>query len=569
MSHTFLSLNLSSNTLHCLLFEKEAGRYALLASATQAFSLEDAASLMPAFQEAMRTLETKCSVTLLDEEGKLAHEGHASIDGLSTVGFSFSGAKPVRVALMGISEAYSMASLRRLVSLFDAEVVLEVKLQDPHNQSRQLQALSEADIDMLVIAGGAEEGASRALRNAIENTRLLYHLMPKAIQPQIVYAGNPVLADYARLEIEAGDDFHLAANLRSADGKEDLSVAWRAMARAYQRVRLQQFPHLRVLQAQLKAPLIPAGFAIGRLARFIAALSKTEKAVLIADLSEETTQILLATKSELMAIRTPNSCDDALVQKTQYYCSQPVSLAEANEYLMNKKLYPDYFPVGITDFAIEQAWSRACLWRALSEMKAIYPRMQWEDGEGLKGPCDPIILGGSRFIENLQAHHALSLGLDGILPHGISTIALDDQALLRALGTLAEAEPLLVVQMLELDYLKNLGSVVSLASHDYEEHTLLDLEIVPADDQPRSYSTVGWRQLEKIETPTEDGLRVYLAPSAKTDIGMGMAGLGGWIKVPQSALGLVLDARGRPLTLPESGRARAESWRDWLWELGA
>lgn len=569
MSHTFLSLDLSSNELHSLLFEKEAGRYSFLGSVKQPFSIDDASGLMTAFREAMHTLESETGVTLLDEEDKLAHEGHATLEGLSAVGFSFSGAKPVRVALMGISEAYSMASLRRLVSLFDAEVVLEVRLQDPQNPSQQLQALSEADIDMLVIAGGSEEGASRALRTAIENTRLLYHLMPKAIQPQIVYAGNPVLADYARLEIEAGDDFHLAANLRSADGTEDLSVAWRAMLRAYQRVRLQHYPQLRELQAQLKAPIMPAGFATGRLARFIAALSETDKAVLIATLSDETTQLLLATKNELMAVRTNNACDDSLMKKTQYYCSQAVSLNKVGEYLMNKRLYPDYFAVGISDFAIEQAWSRACLWRALGEMKTIYPRLQWADDEGLKVPCDPIILTGSRFAENLQAHQALSVALDGILPHGISTIALDDQALLRALGTLAEAEPLLVVQMLELDYLQNLGSVVSTASSDYEEHTLLDMEIAHAEAQARSYSRVGWRQLEKIETVTKDGLRVYLAPSAKTDIGMGMVGLGGWIKVPQSALGLVLDARGRPLILPESDKARAESWRDWLWELGA
>ena len=569
MSHTLLSVNLSSNEVRSLLFEKEGGRYALLSTAKQSFSIDEASSLMPAFQESLRDMEAESGVSLLDAQGKLAHEGHADLAGVSAVGFSFSGAKPVRVALMGISEAFSMASLRRLVSLFDAEIVLEIKLQNPQNQSRQLQALSEAEFDMLVIAGGAQEGASRALRNAIENTRLLYHLMPKAIQPQIVYAGNPVLADYARLEIEAGDDFHLATTLRGEDGTEDLTVAWGAMLRAYQRVRLQQYPHLRELQSQLKAPILPAGFAVGRLARFIAALSETDKAVVIVDMSQDNTQILLANKQELMAKRITNTCDDQLIQKTQYYCSQPVSLAEVGEYLMNKRSYPGYFPVSINDFAIEQAWSRACLWHALNEMKAIYPRLQWEDGVGLKEPCDPILLSGVRFTQNLEAHQALSIALDSILPHGISTIALDNLSLLRALGTLAADEPLLVVQMLELDYLQNLGSVVSIDSSDYEEHTLLDLEIVHADDQGRSYAHVGWQQLEKIETTTDEGSRVYLAPSAKTDVGMGMPGLGGWIKVPQSVLGLVLDARGRPLTLPESGKARAESWRDWLWELGA
>ena len=566
--HYCLSVDISDTTIHSLLFEKQAGIYAFIGQIHQPFDLADPKALIPAFQASMRELETKCGVALLDKEGNLAHAGQSEQEGISAVGFSFSGGKPVNVGLIGISEAYSMSSLRRLVSLFDAEVILEINLQAPQSQSQQLQALSEANIDLLTIAGGSQEGASRALRGAIENTRLFYHLMPKSIQPQIVYAGNQILADYARIEIEAGDDFHLAPNLQNPAGIEDLSVAWKAMLRAYERVRLQQYPQLQDLQAQLKAPLLPASFAMGRLARFIARLSTTDKSVLLVDQSAAKTTLVLANKKQLMCVGKAHHVDEGSIQKTRDFCSQPLSINEVATYLHNKALFPEHLGLTISDFAIEQAWSRANVWQALGAMKAIYPTLQYDALAGFSEACDPIILSGSRFTEHLKAHQILSIALDSIMPHGISTIAVDENHILRAVGTLAESEPLLVVQMLELESFRNLASVVAIENLNYEDQVLLELEIETKDKENRSYYRVDRGQLRKIDTAGGDGVRVYLAPTRSSDVGMGMIGLGGWISVPQTEQGLVVDGRGRPLNLPDNAEARAKTWRDWLWGLG-
>ena len=112
------------------------------------------------------------------------------------------------------------------------------------------------------------------------------------------------------------------------------------MLSAYERVRLQQYPHLRELQAQLKTSLMPASFAMGRMARFIARLGTTDKAVLLADMSEQKTSLVLANKKDLMAISFANKVDDELVSKTQFYCSQNLPLGEAGDYLHNKSLFP-------------------------------------------------------------------------------------------------------------------------------------------------------------------------------------------------------------------------------------
>jgi len=40
------------------------------------------------------------------------------------------------------------------------------------------------------------------------------------------------------------------------------------------------------------------------------------------------------------------------------------------------------------------------------------------------------------------------------------------------------------------------------------------------------------------------------------------------VTVLESKVGVVVDARGRPLSLPVDETARAETLHNWLWELG-
>jgi len=58
------------------------------------------------------------------------------------------------------------------------------------------------------------------------------------------------------------------------------------------------------------------------------------------------------------------------------------------------------------------------------------------------------------------------------------------------------------------------------------------------------------------------------SPKQNTDIGLGAPGIGGQIKVTSGVLGVVIDARGRPIELPEDDKARVEKLQRWLRNLG-
>ena len=62
--------------------------------------------------------------------------------------------------------------------------------------------------------------------------------------------------------------------------------------------------------------------------------------------------------------------------------------------------------------------------------------------------------------------------------------------------------------------------------------------------------------------------RLELQPVQRFDVGMGGAGRSGKLGVHGGALGVVIDARGRPLNLPDQPARRYELFKKWLWALG-
>ena len=75
--------------------------------------------------------------------------------------------------------------------------------------------------------------------------------------------------------------------------------------------------------------------------------------------------------------------------------------------------------------------------------------------------------------------------------------------------------------------------------------------------------------LEVFPLPAGQSGRLYLHPFHHTDIGFGPGHAAeGGIPITGTALGLVIDARGRPLRLPGDAARRRDMAKKWLWTLG-
>jgi hypothetical protein len=567
MPKTYLSLDIGKSQTQAWLFAQRNGTWALQGSSSVPTAIEgDGTEFRKSIQTLLSQIEQPHEVRLLDDRGQITNlrrlEGAPAF-----IGLTLSAGKPIRTAVIGLSEAYSIAPLRRLVSLFNCEVVLEVNLQENLNATAQLERLLTSDIELYIIGGGANGGAQKALKAAIENLRLVYHLIPRAVRPQIVYCGNQELAEYAQNEIEAGIDMHLANNIQTYPGEEDPTLVWKAMLKAFERLRLQQIAGLAEIVSDLHTQVIPGDFSAGRMVRFLEQSSENGKGVLMLRVETDSVSVIAARDQKLSGISHRLQVDDAVLETARGLSSQLIDSNSFATYIYNRTLFLDYTPATLEDLSIEQAWARVRVREALNALQKLDPDFGYNPSLGLMRAYEPIILSGSE-MQRALPHQGLMIALDSVLPHGITTILQDEQQLLTALGSLAPIEPLLPVQVMDEEVFTNLATVVTVDTPAAEGQKVLHIEVDEGEQMPRLYHKIQMGDLKRIETLANSKTELYLAPEDESDVGMGIPGLGGWVGVTDSKVGVVIDARGRPLSLPVDENARAEALRNWLWELG-
>jgi hypothetical protein len=569
MTSSYLSIDISRTDTRAWIFENQSGSFELVAHAvTPTFSGLDH-SLTDVIDKVILELEEKAGLNLQSTAKRFYIETDRNIPGLRGVGLTMSIGKPIRVVLVGISEKYSLEPLRRLVRFYNTEIVLEICLQNEPNISLQLEKLTSTAFDLLILTGGVDGGPEKALRAVISNLRLLVQLRGSANRPQIVYAGNQSLADYTKMEIDAGDDLHIAGNIQPESGREDLSFASKALVKAISRLRLKEFPELQGLIEQPKVNFLPGEFARARMDHWLEQTQTNAKSVLQLHLEPDHAHAISIQHGTRMGFWQNNQVDEDTISAVLAQSDQSIERTTAAAYLANRELHPGFVPVTIEEMSLETAWMSVRIRRLLSEMATLYDDFRYDDRIGLMDDFEPILLSGASFERLPSARHTFMVAQDGILPHGITTFVGDDYQVITALGALAEFDPLLPVQIVDSDVFSGLATVINVDSPVAAGQKVLQLEVDEGYGEAREHYQVYQAELKRFETVPGNDLRAYLAPEPESDIGMGLRGLGGWVNARASNLGLVVDARGRPCFLPVDEKSRHEARRDWLWNLGA
>lgn len=566
---SYLSIDISSQRTQAWLFDDQSRSFELIARAvTPTYSAPDQ-GLIAVIDKVSQELKDKTGLNLLSTAKRFQIESDRNIPGLRGVGLTMSIGEPIRVVLVGISEKYSLEPLRRLARFYNTEIVLEICLQNEPNISAQLESLTNTAFDLLILAGGVDGGPERALRAVISNLRLLVQLRGAANRPQIVYAGNQSLADFAKMEIEAGEDLHIAGNIQPESGREDLSFASKALLAAIIRLRLKELPELKELSNQPNVNLLPGEFARARMDHWLEQTQTNGKRVLQIHLEPDHAHAIAVQDGKRMGVWQNCQVDEETVSEVLNESDQSIERATVAAYLANRELHPGFVPVTIEEMSMEIAWMCVRIRRLLSELAGLHADFRYDDQLGLMDDFEPILLSGSSFERLPGARHTFMVAQDGILPHGITTLVGDDYQVITALGALAEFDPLLPVQIVDSDVFSGLATVINVDSPVSAGQKVLQLEVDEGYGEVREHYQVYQAELKRFETVPDNDLRVYLAPEPESDVGMGLRGLGGWVNASASHLGLVVDARGRPFFLPGDDKTRREVRRDWLWNLGA
>ncbi len=156
--------------------------------------------------------------------------------------------------------------------------------------------------------------------------------------------------------------------------------------------------------------------------------------------------------------------------------------------------------------------------------------------------------------------------LDALQPAGITTLALDPNNLLPMLGAAAEVNPLLPVQVIESGALAYLATVITPVSNAAYGTPIVRAKLIREDGTTLT-SEVNMGNLQILPLESGQTARLELRPLRNADVGLG-PGRAGAVDVVGSSLGVVIDARGRPLRLPSNAAERAKLHKKWLKTVG-
>ena len=580
---SILALDCGSTATQAMLIDRVNADYRLVARTEAPSTVEPPWNdLMASVRQAIQQISDITGWPLLNSQGQIITPQKQS-GGVDAVVVVTSASPPLRLLLTGVMQEVSLDSAQRALSNTYATVEGLVSLGGRNGGTNstnndiqgQVELLLDLKPDAVVIVGGVDGGASRPVLQATEAMAIGTVTLPQGDRPPIIYAGNADLRSEVADTVGAEAELRAIDNVRPSLEMENPGPLQAEIEELYRERKMGRLPGFGTLASWSAVPVLPTAKAYAYTVQYLSRLDGIN--VLGVDVGGGTSsmtscvdaQLDLAIRSDVgMSYNAARLLDEVSPESISRWLPFEIEPGEIRNSLRNKAVHYRTVPETREDLLLEQAVAREILRLLLKDMM---PR--WSDGASrLYADLLPkfhLIVGGGGVLANapLPGQAALML-LDALQPVGVTGLVLDTSRLVAPLAAVAMANPLAAAQVAERDALQNLGTVVAPVGSAREGETALKFKI--AYDDGRSLEVeVAYGSLEVIPLAMGQTADLELRPTRRFDVGLGTKGQAGTTKVEGGILGIIIDARGRPLPVAQDPAEQRERMQRWLWDMGS
>jgi hypothetical protein len=525
---------------------------------------------------AINRLEELTGRVILGSGDNLLTPARQDGSGVDSFVLTMSAGPPLKVVAVGLLEEVSLESARHLAETTYSNIVGKLSLNDRRKQENRIDTILKLRPDLIIMAGGIEGGASGSIRKLLEAIGLSNFLLPKDQRPLVLYAGNQSMQNEVKDSLGAVSDLHFSPNIRPTWEVEQLAPAQQQLTEIFRKIRSKQILSIRELDGCSHGMMLPTAVAFERVIRFLSEIYDPSKGVFGIDIGASSTTIATAFtgKSSLgvypqfgLGSTLPNLLRFVSVEDIHYWLSEDIPVDTVLDYIYNKAAFPASLPATAEELAIEHAITRQIMQLSVKRISRSFPKTVARSGVGIMPWFEPVMATGSVLTKAPTHGQSMLMLLDGLQPAGVSTILLDQNNLVSALGGAADVNPLLAVQVLGSNTMLNLGAVIAPVGTARIGTRILSIKITYEDGREAN-TEVKYGSLEVISLPMGASATLRLQPLHRFDVGMG-PGRGGRLQVVGGSLGIVIDARGRPIQLSPDPVRRRELIKKWIWTLGS
>lgn len=570
---SFLVADCGSTHTTVVLFDLVAGTYRLIArTAVPTTANTPWLDVAQGVQQAINRISEITGRRLLNEQGRLIRPVRTDGSGVDHFAAVASTAQPLDVLLVGLFDEVSITSARKALRSVYHHEKDRLTLSDQRPPHEQVGAVVQSQPDLIFIAGGTDGGAEDRLLQIIESVGLGMSVMSDSREPQVIFAGNIKLRERVQNMLGEYANVQMANNLRPTLETEQLDDAIRLITNLYEDLKINALPGVQELRDWSSYPILPTARAFGGICHYLAALHK--QPLLGVDLGSNSVSLVMATPDQTrVSIHSElgtgypviNLLERVSMDEVRQWVPVEISASETADYIFNKSLHPFAISTEEKALQLEQAVARTLI-RCAAESAGRDARWPLLNGQLTPPPFGMLLARGSTLANAPRPGQIILMLLDALQPTGIFSIALDRYGVLPALGALAAHQPLAVIQTLEAGVLSDLGWVIAPTGKGQLGRKALDVTI--ESDQISFEGEIEYGKIEIFPIAPGKSAKVTVKPTGRFDIGFGpgqgkkmtlMGGLAG---------GLVIDARGRPFTLPRDVSDRRSLMRKWLWDMG-
>jgi hypothetical protein len=565
------------------LVERVEGSYRFVAQAySQTTAMEPWNDLSVGVVKAVQELESITGRHLYTR-GRIAVPRHG-LDGVDAFVVILSAVAPLRVLLAGLVREMSLESGRRAVTGSYARI--EATLSRESNGRGEEQVRSPQEVwartvrdlhpDVVLLVGGVDGGARRPVLELAEAVALGASMLEEEQRPAVLYAGNADLRPYVSKLLGDITRVVIADNVHPTADTEHLGPTQLALEEFYIEERLQQAPGVEVLSEWSRLPFVPVATAFSRVVDFLwHREGNRDRGVLGVDVGAATTTMAVTFSGRPYVTVYEHGVANGITEWVEKHGLERLA-RWIPEDLEPEVLRAMIHNIELQRYTVPQTtrelWVQLAIAREMLCAVRRSAQPTWDVGQASMGDSrlmpriDPILISGGGVVHTPRPGQALLTILDGLEPVGITTLLLDVNQAATSIGAVAGIKPLLAASALEAGSLVSLGTVISPVGQGRPGEVTMRVRIHYTNGSELNVEA-HYGEIEIWPLLAGERATLEIRPSRRFDIGMG-PGEGGKVEVLGGLLGLVVDARGRPLVLPKNGDVRRRLLNRWLWDVG-
>jgi len=576
-----LATDVGSTTTKARFFSRVKGEWRYVVSGEAPSTVEAPyEDVTMGVRNAVREVEELTRHQILSDEEtgiEIPFDGEKGVDLYCTTSSAGGG---LQMTVAGNVSSMTAESANR-AALGAGAIVMDVMATDDGRPDyTKITRLRSLRPDMIVLAGGTDGGTVKLV---IEMSEVIKAAKPRPrfgrdYKMPLIFAGNKD----ARAEIKANfsDEFDLTIvdNLRPTLEREVIEPTRRAVHELFMEHVMSHAPGYSRLATWADLDIMPTPAAEGLAMQLIAHINNVN--VLGVGLGGATTNIYSIFEGRFvrsvsanlgMSYSICNVLKEASIESIKRWI--PFDL---DDRLYNKMIRPTTVPQTLEELIVEHAVAREALRLGLEHHKTIATRLK-----GIKVDRDlgdiqympeetyikmmriNIIAGTGGLLSHAPRRAQSFLILtDAFQPEGVTKLFQDSVFMMPHLGVLSTVHKDAAWNIFDKDCLVRLGTLIAPAGMGKEGEPVLDAALKMPDGAELDVS-MKFGEIRRIPLPEGTEARVTLSPNRNFDVGPG-GGKTLEADVVGGSVGVVIDARGRPLALPVEAQERQKKLVEWI-----